>query len=188
MQIVEDIRAILGKALPPTRVPESEAKPRRAAEASRMAAKRERQRRLKLITAVALAILAGAAGVFVWQRWPTEEQRSEEKARKEEAVSSPAPTEEQRSEEKARKEEAVSAPAPTMRVLKPLETFTDCRECPEMVVIPAGTFTMGSPPDEPGREPDEGPQHRVTIAPFAMGKTEVTFAQWDACVAAGACK
>jgi formylglycine-generating enzyme required for sulfatase activity len=56
-----------------------------------------------------------------------------------------------------------------------------------MVVIPGGTFMMGSPADEEHRSSSEGPQHRVTIAPFAMGKTEVTFAQWDACMAAGEC-
>jgi formylglycine-generating enzyme required for sulfatase activity len=70
-----------------------------------------------------------------------------------------------------------------------LDTFKDCTECPEMVVIPAGSFTMGSPANanEPGRDPDEGPQHPVTIEPFAIGKTEVTFAEWDACVTAGGC-
>jgi formylglycine-generating enzyme required for sulfatase activity len=42
---------------------------------------------------------------------------------------------------------------------------------------------------EADRSPDEGPQHEVTIAkPFAVGRTEVTFAQWDSCVAAGACR
>ncbi|MDP6563662.1 MAG: SUMF1/EgtB/PvdO family nonheme iron enzyme [Alphaproteobacteria bacterium] len=71
---------------------------------------------------------------------------------------------------------------------RPGDTFKDCPGCPEMVVVPAGSFRMGSPADEPQRDDDEGPQHRVTIpAPFAVGKYEVTFAQWDACVAAGGC-
>ena len=50
-----------------------------------------------------------------------------------------------------------------------------------MQPIPAGTFTMGSPADEPGRLPNEGPQTRVTITrPFWLGKTEVTHGQWKA--------
>ena len=57
-----------------------------------------------------------------------------------------------------------------------------------MVVVPAGEFLMGSPTSEKGRGKDEGPQHKVTFAqPFAVGKFEVTFAQWDACVAEGGC-
>ena len=57
-----------------------------------------------------------------------------------------------------------------------------------MVAVPAGSFNMGSPASEEGREADEGPQHPVTIARgFAAGKYEVTFAEWDACVADGGC-
>ena len=67
------------------------------------------------------------------------------------------------------------------------ETFRDCSECPEMVVIPAGEFLMGSPEGE-GLD-WERPQHRVTInTPFALGKYEVTFDEWDACLAAGGCE
>ena len=58
------------------------------------------------------------------------------------------------------------------------ERFQDCDACPEMVVIPAGSFTMGSPENEPGRRSDEGPQRRVTVPSFALGRTEVTRAQW----------
>ena len=57
-----------------------------------------------------------------------------------------------------------------------------------MIFIPAGEFTMGSPAAEQGRDPNEGPQHRVTIAkPFAVSKYDVTYADWDACVSVGAC-
>ena len=70
----------------------------------------------------------------------------------------------------------------------PGEAFRDCPDCPEMVVIPAGSFTMGSPAGEAGRYDDEGPRHRVTISrAFALGKYEVTFAEWDACARAGGC-
>ncbi|MBV1695304.1 MAG: SUMF1/EgtB/PvdO family nonheme iron enzyme [Hyphomicrobiales bacterium] len=66
---------------------------------------------------------------------------------------------------------------------------SDCPDCPEMVVVPAGSFMMGSPNSEQGRSSDEGPLRRVTIAkPFAVGKFEVTFAEWDACVSEGGCK
>ena len=51
----------------------------------------------------------------------------------------------------------------------------------EMVKIPAGTFTMGSPIDERGRDSDEGPLHDVTLRrAFYLGKCEVTQAQWEA--------
>ena len=69
-------------------------------------------------------------------------------------------------------------------LLHPGRAFRDCPECPEMVVVPAGSFMMGS---DDGFS-NEKPRHRVTIAkPFAVGKYEVTFAEWDACVAAGGC-
>ncbi len=72
--------------------------------------------------------------------------------------------------------------------LKPGDSFKDCDTCPEMVVVPAGSFTMGSPSFEKNRNENEGPQHRVTIRkPFAVGKHEVTFAKWDACVSDGGC-
>ena len=79
------------------------------------------------------------------------------------------------------------APAPVAAGPKPGDVIRDCGDCPEMVVIPAGSFMMGSPTNEPVREADEGPQRRVSMGGFAMGKTEVTFAQWEACVAAGGC-
>ena len=47
-----------------------------------------------------------------------------------------------------------------------------------LMLIPAGSFTMGSPSDEPSREPSEGPQHEVTLNSFTMGKYPITQAQW----------
>jgi len=67
------------------------------------------------------------------------------------------------------------------------EKFRDCDACPEMAVVPAGEFMMGSPSSEEGRDDDEGPVRRVRIGKFAVGVYEVTFAEWDACVAAGGC-
>jgi formylglycine-generating enzyme required for sulfatase activity len=60
-------------------------------------------------------------------------------------------------------------------------TFRDCPDCPDMVVVPAGQFRMGSPASEPDHEDDESPQHDVTIGKsFAVGKFEVTRSQYDA--------
>ena len=68
------------------------------------------------------------------------------------------------------------------------ETFRDCTDCPEMVVLPEGSFMMGSPQGEPGREFNEGPQHRVEIAySLAVGRFEVTLAEWNACAADRSC-
>lgn len=74
------------------------------------------------------------------------------------------------------------------RCLTPKDTFTDCAECPEMVVLPAGSFIMGSPASEEGRLDNEEPRRKVIIArPFAVGRFEITFDEWDACVVAGGC-
>ncbi len=74
------------------------------------------------------------------------------------------------------------------KALKPKDTFKECANCPEMMVVPAGSFTMGSPASEAERSADEGPQHMVTIArQFAVGRFEVTFDEWDACAADGGC-
>ena len=85
----------------------------------------------------------------------------------------------------------------TERALKPNpnKSFRECAPeqqdkdyCPDMVVVPAGSFTMGSAATEKGRSTNEGPQHAVTIAKaFAVSKYEVTFAEWDTCVAYGGC-
>jgi formylglycine-generating enzyme required for sulfatase activity len=64
------------------------------------------------------------------------------------------------------------------------EVIRDCPECPDMVVIPAGRFLMGSQADEVGRFANEGPQHDVHVPGFALAKTEVTRAQFAAFVAA----
>ena len=57
--------------------------------------------------------------------------------------------------------------------------FRECRDCPEMVVVPAGSYRMGSPSWEQGRLDNEGPMHEVTFAaPFALGVYEVTVAEF----------
>lgn len=87
--------------------------------------------------------------------------------------------------------EAARAPAetppapPTPPVVE--KTFRDCADCPEMMRLDGGKFMMGSPASEPGHRAWEGPQREVTIAPLAVSLKEVTFAEWDACVAGGGC-
>jgi formylglycine-generating enzyme required for sulfatase activity len=72
------------------------------------------------------------------------------------------------------------------RCLKPKDSFRDCPNCPEMVVIPAGEFLMGQ---EPRKEELKcttcWPQHKVEIAlPFAVGRTNITRGQFAAFVKA----
>ena len=65
---------------------------------------------------------------------------------------------------------------------KPGQTFKECRNCPEMIVLPAGKITIGSPLDEPLRRENE-PQKQITFArAFALSRTAVTWDQWESCV------
>jgi formylglycine-generating enzyme required for sulfatase activity len=89
------------------------------------------------------------------------------------------------------------------QTVAPLELFRECEQCPEMVVLPTGSFVMGAPlaeselayllwlkpkPGEPVGMVQEGPQHEVIIdVPIAMGRNEVTRAEWLACVEDGGC-
>src|SRR5262249_32649131 len=69
------------------------------------------------------------------------------------------------------------------RALNAKETFSECTDCPQMIVVPHGSFAMGSAADEPGQLDDERPQHTVTfLRQFAVGKFPVTFSEWDACL------
>lgn len=88
-----------------------------------------------------------------------------------------------------------------------LKVFRDCDVCPEMIELPLGEFVMGAPDDEfrtivyfaeqkvqlatpekPYVPENEGPQHRVVVdIRIAMGKNEVTFDEWMACVNDGGC-
>jgi formylglycine-generating enzyme required for sulfatase activity len=74
------------------------------------------------------------------------------------------------------------------QALKPGDSFRECAAaCPEMVVVPEGSFVMGSSADQAGSR-GENPKHRVTITRlFAISKYELTFEDWDACVHVGVC-
>lgn len=71
-------------------------------------------------------------------------------------------------------------PVANEKNFQPGKTFRDCAGCPEMVVIPGGSFEMGTPAAEPGYLPLEGPRHRVRIRQFAAGRFDVTRGQWAA--------
>ncbi|HEX4196817.1 MAG TPA: SUMF1/EgtB/PvdO family nonheme iron enzyme [Caulobacteraceae bacterium] len=72
--------------------------------------------------------------------------------------------------------------------LRPGAVFRDCRDCPEMVVLPAGRFSMGSPDNQAMHTPDESPAHPVTVESLAMGRFDITFDDWAACVRAQRCQ
>ena len=90
------------------------------------------------------------------------------------------------------------------QALKPGDSFWECAHgegkdfCPEMVVIPAGTFTMGASPADKKPSATAGPEHQDTISPtpahqvtiakpIAVARDELTFDEWDTCVAYGDC-
>ena len=82
-------------------------------------------------------------------------------------------------EERARAQAAASVKEAPRALPRPGSVFQDCADCPRMVVIPAGEFTMGSPATEAGRGFDEGPQRQVAfVQPFALGRSEVTVAEF----------
>jgi formylglycine-generating enzyme required for sulfatase activity len=68
--------------------------------------------------------------------------------------------------------------SPAFAADRPEREFKECPDCPQMVAVPAGSFLMGSPAHEPGRFDAEGPLHRVTIKAFALGKYDVTSAEF----------
>ncbi len=77
---------------------------------------------------------------------------------------------------------------PLPSAYQPGQEIRDCDGCPPLIVVDAGAFTMGSPEDEVSRGNDEGPLHVVQFGrAFAVGKTEVTAAQWRLCVSEGGC-
>ena len=74
---------------------------------------------------------------------------------------------------------------PETSAFKPGQVFRDCPECPELAVVPAGIYIMGLN----GKSKKSKPPHRVNITkPFALGRFEVTFDQWQACVDDDGCK
>lgn len=82
---------------------------------------------------------------------------------------------------------SVLSAAPVVLSRQAGAVFRECPVAPEMVIIPSGSFLMGSSEKEKGRSEDEGPQHQVSVKALAVGRYEVTFDEWDACVDSGGC-
>ena len=77
----------------------------------------------------------------------------------------------------------VQADLTSASAVEPGDVIKDCEACPELIVVAAGSFVMGS-----DRRTTEGPPRAVIVErPFAIGRFEVTVRQWQACVAAGGC-
>jgi formylglycine-generating enzyme required for sulfatase activity len=107
---------------------------------------------------------------------PTRKSAPEPSAAEKPAKTAPA---------KSKSEEATAAPPTVPGKASAASEVKPCANCPTMIALPAGSFTMGNN----ASDPSEKPAHHVTIGtPFAIGKYEVTVAQWNACVTAGACQ
>ena len=126
---------------------------------------------LVFVAAVIVAVIVGISTLFMIEKMPEERSTAGVPS----PVQSPQP-------DLAEPVVAEINPPPESSLV-PGVSFRDCNFCPEMIVIPAGTFVMG---DESRR--DTSPPIEVLIdQPFAIGKFEITFAQWDACSMGGGC-
>src|SRR5208337_4655801 len=140
-------------------------------------------RRDRVLAGVLVAAMA--AGAAVW--WS--QHRLKEEVQPQTTVTAPPPPAEKPAEKEETHPPATVTALTTAqeRALKPGDSFKECADCPEMLVVPAGHFLMGSPAGQ-GFD-SERPAHEVTIAkPFAVAKFALTFDQWDACAAHGDCK
>lgn len=128
-----------------------------------------------------------------------QERAAQERAAQELAVQAKAAQERavQAAQQHAAQEQAAKASAPQIARGAPTRAqvttgkpylFQECEVCPVMAAIPGGSNLIGSPETEAGRNKSEGPQQEVVIGqPFAVGRTEVSFTEWLACVAEGGC-
>ena len=170
-----------GEIPPPAHVataPLVETRKMGATNAIRVPAQRSTKAWWTMFFAAVIAVVGGGVfGGLQYTRWQAEERgRVEADAKR-------------RADQEAQRQEEAKRKAEEERRIAPGQEFQECKDCPRMIVVPGGSFMMGSPPDEESRASNENPQHKVTIAkPFGVGKFEVTFAEWDACVAAGGCK
>ena len=119
-----------------------------------------------------------------------QEKAAQEKAAQERAAQEKAAQERAAQEQAEKAAAGIARGAPSRRQVfagKPY-LFQECDVCPVMAAIPAGSNMIGSPDSEINRERNEGPQQEITIrTAFAVGRSEVSFAEWLACVAEGGC-
>ena len=148
-------------------------------------------RRSAVLGLAALAVaLAGGSGLWLLTRPADLPEEVAQDARRSEEIGPRRP--EGRQASSPMPDASPATPSATGRReaarpvdLRPGMSFKDCPTCPTMVVLPPGSFQMGS---ADGR-PDERPVHQVTFATaLAIGQREVTQREWDACVTAGACE
>jgi formylglycine-generating enzyme required for sulfatase activity len=165
-------------------------------EANRIAAEQARQAAIDLQTArkqQEAAAKQRETEAAAQRQAEATRQKEADAAKQKEAATQLAETNKLREAQAAKQREAAALQRQAKAVEEAKQTPSgfqarDCTICPEMVMVPAGSFTMGSPSSEAGRSRDEIPQHRVTIAKdIAVGKYEVTYAEWDACAADGGC-
>ena len=78
----------------------------------------------------------------------------------------------------------ISPAAPPNRSTVAPHPFRDCKGCPELIVVPSGTFSMGTPESEVGRFDWDLPPRKVSVRTFALAKFDVTRAEWAAFVSA----
>jgi formylglycine-generating enzyme required for sulfatase activity len=143
---------------------------------------------MKIVSKLLLALMAGALvvsfadGASATKRWPEEVQAPVPVA---EEGQTPPP----RAPRQFFPEKRIQPLTPEIeQALLPKDSFKECDVCPEMVVVPKGSYMMGTPAEEPDRFKGEDPIHRVSFAkPFAVGRFTISFDEWDACLADGGC-
>ena len=140
---------------------------------------------LMVVATVAMALLLGVGAGFLLRGSPLPPPPVPPPAVTATAIPQPAPLTTVAAPERPVPTQA-TPPAPKPPPPAPAKELRDCPTCPELVLIPAGSFTMGVPPGEDEREKlpasfsdDARPQHKVTIAnAFYMGKYTVTRAEF----------
>lgn len=164
-----------------------------------------------IIGGVFLMFICIGAGLYFWKKLPSKDDKehlvketvtkSPEKQLPEEKIpqptiveslpeveTKPVPQPQPIPEKQREASENIDTAESAREKYQPGETFRDCGHCPEMVVVPAGEFLLGSPESDSDRNPNEGPQIKIKFRkPFAISKNEITFNDWQYCLDIGGC-